>query len=63
MVISIVVQSQDAIDGNKTELQKANVDAEKVRSGRPVVQKTRCLSSTTKGSWCKYAHVCTGRLR
>jgi hypothetical protein len=30
MVISIVLQSQVAIDRNKTELQRANVDAGKV---------------------------------
>jgi hypothetical protein len=39
MVISIVAQSQAAIDRNKAELQKANVGAEEARSGRPVVQK------------------------
>jgi hypothetical protein len=39
MVISIGVQSQAAIDRSKTELQKAKVDAEKLKFGGPIVQK------------------------
>jgi hypothetical protein len=48
MGISIVEQSQAAIDENKTEL-KGDVDAERVRSGRPVVPSTTLLVFNYEG--------------